>query len=462
VTPTGPHIDPCHVAVYETLVVKGEDGAPQPGLAHSWAISQDGLEWRFELRPGARFHSGAPCDAQAALEALMHLRYTFPLGQLWYWDPVDEVVTGGADALVFRLHCPYPRLPSLLWGTHSTIYNEHARAADPDGFGYAGADGTGPFSLASWSEERVVAVRSAGYDGERARLEQLEWHSILDPGERVVALERGDVDVLHGPPFADAERLAADERFTLVEHPQASSVYLAPDWCRTDLGFDDVRVREAISLAVDRDAIVREVFAGRGHATWGPVPPGDAFYDATVDQGRKAEPERARELLRAARGDESIRCECVAQDDPFIRAIASMVVEQLARVVVELELRFARPFGPFYEEVAAGPACFLSKWLWQDAIDAVIGFASTRCKGFPNWQHASIPSLDAAFDDWLRAQTQAELQAAASAVQQSASTELPYIPLVTPNDIWVHVRQLRGFRPYQADLYPRYRQAHLE
>ena len=96
------------------------------------------------------------------------------------------------------------------------------------------------------------------------------------------------------------------------------------------------------------------------------------------------------------------------------------------------------------------------------AIDAVIGFASTRCKGFPNWQHASIPSLDAAFDGWLRAQTQAELQAAASAVQQSASTELPYIPLVTPNDIWVHVRQLRGFRPYQADLYPRYRQAHLE
>ena len=76
VTPTGPHIDPCHVAVYETLVVKGPDGASLPGLAESWRVSDDGLEWRFRLRPGARFHSGEPCDAAAVLDALMHLRYT--------------------------------------------------------------------------------------------------------------------------------------------------------------------------------------------------------------------------------------------------------------------------------------------------------------------------------------------------------------------------------------------------
>ena len=462
VTPTGPHIDPCHVAVYETLVVKGQDGAALPGLAESWQVSDDGLEWRFRLRPGARFHSGEPCDAAAVLDALMHLRYTFPLGQLWYWDPVDTVLAEGNDVLVFGLHYPYSRLPSLLWGTHSTIYNEPRRAAAPERFGCDEADGTGPFRLTSWSQERIVVERSPVPAGGVAPADRIEWSAIIDPSERLAALERGEVDILHGPPFEEVARLAEDERFVVVEHPQPSNVYLGLDWRRGDLGFDDLRVRRAISLAVDREAIVRDVFAGRGHATWGLVPRGDEFYDPGVDAGRAADREEAQRLLDDAREGAPIRCECVAQDDPFISAIATRVAEELAVVGVELELRLLKPFGPFYSAVAEGPPCFLSKWLWQDAIDAAIGFASTRCKGFPNWQHASIPALDDAFDQWLRAESPAELQAAASQAQRIASDQLPYIPLVTPNDVWVHNRSVKGFHPHPADLYPRYDQAWID
>lgn len=462
VTPTGPHIDPCHLAVYETLVIKGEDGTPQPGLATSWQVSADELEWRFQLRPDARFHSGAPCDASATLAALTHLRDTFPLGVLWYWDPVDTVVADGSDVLVFGLHYPYARLPSLLWGTHSTIYNERQRAAAPERYGYEQADGTGPFRLASWSEEHVVAERFGDHGGSSSRLDRIEWSAMLDAADRLAALERGEIDVLHGPPFAEVDRLSEDERFVVTEHPQLSSVYLGLDWRRDDLGFDDLRVRRALSLAVDRDTIVREVFAGRGHATWSVVPPGDEFYDPAVDRGRTRNLAEAHELLRQVRTDEPIRCECVVQDDPFIARIGRLVAEQLAEIGVQLDLRFVKPFEPFYLEVEQGPACFINKWLWQDAIDAVIGFASTRCKGFPNWQHASIPALDDAFDRWLRAGTPSELQTAASAAQQVASDELPYVPLVAPHDVWVQSRRLRGFRPHGADLYPRYDDAWLD
>lgn len=462
VTPTGPHIDPCHVAVYELLAVKGEDWLPRPGLATSWQISDDGLEWRFRLRRDVRFHSGAPCDAKAVLEPLMHLRFAFPLGQLWYWDPVDTVAAESDDTLLFRLRHPYVRLPSLLWGTHSTIYNESARAADPERFGFDRADGTGPFRLVSWSEERVVVERFDGYGGRPATLDGIEWLAILDPAERLAALERGDVHVLHGPPPAEVDRLEGDGRFVVTEHPQASNVYLGLDWRRADLGFDDLRVRRAISLAVDREAIVRDVMAGRGHATWGPVPPGDEFYDAAVDHGRSRDPEHARRLLEEVRGGRPIRCECVAQDDAFIGPMARLVAAQLAEVGIELDVRLVKPFDPFYSAVEQGPACFVSKWLWQDPVDAMIGFASTRCKGCANWQHASVPELDDAFDAWLRAATPAELAAAASRVQHVAADELPYVPLVTPNDIWVHTGRLHGFRPYPADLYPRYEEASLD
>ena len=97
---------------------------------------------------------------------------------------------------------------------------------------------------------------------------------MLDPAERLAALDRGDLHVLHGPPLDEVAHLAADDRFVVVEHPQPSNIYLGLDWRRTDLGFDDVRVRRAISLAIGRDAIVREALSGRGSSTWSLVPPG--------------------------------------------------------------------------------------------------------------------------------------------------------------------------------------------
>lgn len=461
VTPTGEHIDPCHVAVYEPLVWKGDDWSAKPALATSWEISPDKLEWRFHLREDARFHSGAPCDASAALEPLEHLRYTFPLGQLWYWDPVDTVVAEDDHTLVFRLHYPYARLPSLLWGTHSTVYNEAARAANPAGFGRTEADGTGPFRMVSWSPERVVAERIPDAPGS-GNVETIEWVAMLDPAERLDALERGDVEILHGPPMEEVERLTEDPRFVVVEHPQPSSVYLALDWRREDLCFHDVRVREAISLALDRDAIVRDVLAGRGRATWGPIPPGDEFYDASVDAGRRRDLARAQALMREAGVDEPVRCECIGQEDSFLVEIARQAASQLAEIGIELELRFEKPFDDFYNAVAAGPPSFMSKWLWQDAMDAYIGFASTRCKGFPNWQHASVPDLDRAFAAYLRAETVDELQAAASTAQRVSVETWPYVPILTPNDVWVHTHRLRGFEPYPADLYPRYEEARLD
>ncbi len=191
------------------------------------------------------------------------------------------------------------------------------------------------------------------------------------------------------------------------------------------------------------------------------MPPGDEFYDPAVDRGRSRDLGKAVELLREVRGGEPIRCECVVQDDSFIGPLGRLLAEQLAEVGVELELRFVKPFAPFYEACAAGVPTFVNKWLWQDALDAVIGFASTRCDGFPNWQHASIPELDEAFESWLRAGPREELQAAASTAQRIAAERLPYVPLVTPGDVWAHTTRLQGFEPHPADLYPLYDHAHL-
>jgi len=476
--PFGDHIDPPSVAIYETLVVKGPDGSAQPGLAESWEISQDKLEWRFRLRPGARFHSGDRCDAAAVVEALHYLRWGHydPPRQLWYWDPVDRVWADGDGTVVVRLHFPYVRLPSLFWGTHTAIYNQGLRGRDPERFGKQIADGTGPFRLVSWSQDRVVAERWDGYDGSKAAflappasrgLLTIEWVSMLDPKARVAALERGEVDCLHGPDYEDIARLEANPRFKVRRFSQASNAYLALNWERTDLGFDDLRIRRAISLAIDRPALVRDALLGYGTPTFGPFSPGNEFYDPAVEERRSCDRTESARLLDDAGwrvGSDGIRrkdrlrfnFECVIQDDAIHKKIAAGLREHLLLIGVDLELKPILTFHGFYSTVAAGASSFINKWLWQDIVDAAIGFTASWGRPFPNWQHASVPALDAAYLEWLKAETAEELHAAASKAQIIAAGELPLIPLLVPEDVWVSATYVHGWNPEPAILYPFY------
>ena len=476
--PFGDHIDPPSVAIYETLVVKGPDGTAQPGLAESWDISGDKLTWRFRLRPGARFHSGDRCDAAAVVEALYHLRWDHydPPRQLWYWDAVDRVWAEGEETVAVGLHFPYVRLPSLLWGTHTAIYNQALRARQSEEFGRTIADGTGPFRMKSWSQERAVAERWEGYAGSKAAflappasdgLREIEWISMLDPKARVAALERGEVDCLHGPDYEDVARLEADPRFIVRRFSQASNAYLALNWERTDLDFTDLRVRRGISLAIDRPALVQSALLGYGTPTFGPFSPGNEFYDPAVEAGRWHDPAESARLLDAAgwrMGSAGVRekegrrlaFECVIQDDAIHKKIAAGLRDQLRPAGIDLQLKPVLTFEAFYKAAEAGAASFINKWLWQDIVDATIGFTATWGGPDPNWQHASVPELDAAYHEWLRAETREELQAAASKAQLIAADELPLIPLLVPDDVWVSTRRVRGWEPVPAILYPFY------
>src|SRR5262249_4097997 len=148
------------------VMMKGPDWQAHPMLADSWTVSDDRLEWRVRLRPGVQFHSGEACDSKAIVAAFEFLRWNLSdSGQLWYWDPVDSVRAEGPYTLVFRLHHPYSRLPSLLWGTHTGLFNEALRSQRTDEFGFKIADGTGPFRLVEWSRDRIRAERWDGYYG---------------------------------------------------------------------------------------------------------------------------------------------------------------------------------------------------------------------------------------------------------------------------------------------------------
>ena len=234
--PTAAHIDPPSIAVYESLLAKGPDRASHPYLARVVDISESRLDWTLQIRSGARFHSGEICDSAAVVESLAALRMMHgDSRQLWYWDPVDTVVPLDDQTIRFRLHYPYRRLPSLLWGTHTAIFNRAAQLRDPVEFGSSIADGTGPYRLVSLDPSRLVAERLTSYPtidipGTRTdpgSLDRIEWLSIPDPAQRLAALLAGEVHALHGAPYSELAALQENPAFRFYEAGQASSMYLS-------------------------------------------------------------------------------------------------------------------------------------------------------------------------------------------------------------------------------------------
>lgn len=464
-SPDAAHVDPPAVAVYETLLVRGPDGLPAPALAQSWSISPDQLTWDLTLAADRTFHSGTAVTATEVVATLEALRRDCLPGdrQLWYWDPVAGIEAVDPRTVRLSLHHPCPRLFTLLWGTHTAIHEESARKAMGERFGRTQASGTGPYRLASWDPQRIELTR---VHPDREQPDSMAFIWLPTAKERCAALLEDEVDCAHALDADGLAALADDPRFATCRQPQSSNMYLALDWTRDELGFDDVRVRRAISLAIDRERLVRVGLGGLGAPAYGPLPPGLGFHDPVAATGSH-DPARARALLSAAgweRGQDGICCrgtaravtECVIQDDPTFARVFDLLAQDLRAIGIELRPRAVTAFADFYAAVQQHPAASMSKWLWPDPVEALIGFASTSTAPFPNWQRASSPELDRAFDRFTRAVDGAGHQAAASDIQRIFVRDLPYVPLVTPDDTWAWNVRVLGFTPRPGDLYPSY------
>ena len=479
----GAHIDPACCAVYETALSLDPEGAVAPMLAESWQVSDDGLQWRLRIPPKARFHSGSACDATAVVAAFE--RHRDPVeGRtgLFHWKPVKAIAPGPDNTVVVDLHHPCIRLPAVLRSWHAAIHNEATRVRTGDDYGYGAVDGTGPFQLAYFGPERVRVDRWAEYPGTgapwfqnrgAALLDAVEWTAITDPSARTQALFDGVVDCIQNPALEDVEKLGADSNLSVLEFQQRSNLYLALNFERADLGFDDVRVRRAFSHAMDRNRLVREAAHGHGVPTATIVGSAFEYYEPAVERFNQFEPKQSTALLAAAgwtpgadgvqeRDGVRLTFEIIGQEDPIHRRAVGIIVEMLRAIGVEATARFAVPFAPFVEEVMAHPTAFVSKWLWPDVFEAVQGFTASWSRPSPNWQQASIPELDDAFLAWWSASTEAELRQAASRAQRIAAQQLPLIPLFTPNTVWAHHNRVHGWRPTEPNLYPFYNDVWIE
>ncbi|MFF7709634.1 ABC transporter substrate-binding protein [Pseudomonas sp. NPDC007930] len=276
--------------IYEGLLTYGADLKPQPGLAKAWSISPDGLTYTFTLQDNVQWHDGKPFSADDVVFSVdQFLRKVHPRVRPILNKYLASVSASAPNTVVFTLKEPFAPFISLFGTDNIVIVPKHLY----EGTDFASAPanqhpvGTGPFMFEKWDRgSSIILVKNPHYwKAGLPKLDKIVFNVIPDSASRAVAFEKGDVQVLRGGDvdYVDVKRL---EKIDGVEKTtQGTEMYST----LTSLvmnerkpPFDNVKVRQAVMHALNRDFIVKNIFFGIGKVATGPISSTTQFYDPNV------------------------------------------------------------------------------------------------------------------------------------------------------------------------------------
>ncbi len=294
--------------VFETLV-RYHPGTTnvEPALAVSWETDDSGAVWTFHLRDGVRFHDGSRFDADAVVFSFERQRdpaHPYHTGRFNYWENAFRNIlrVEKLDPLTVRFYIATRYAPLLANMTMFpvSIVSPAAVARWGDGFAEHPV-GTGPFMVERWDRgERIVLGRFAGYWGPPASLERLVFEVVPDARQRLIDLESGAIDLAVAILPEELQFVDLHPGLTLYRPPTNNVTYLAMNCLKPP--FDDVRVRRAVNLAINKSPIVRLAYQGLAIPADGPLPPTQWGHLAGPSASRYA-PDAARALLAEAVAD---------------------------------------------------------------------------------------------------------------------------------------------------------------
>ena len=269
--------------IYETLVTFVPERTDlAPGLATSWQASEDGLTWTFHLREGVVFHDGMPFNADAVVFSLARqFKADHPFhkveGAYQYWSSMSmsEIVRDvrKIDDVTVGIDLKRPNAPFL-----SNLAMNFCAIVSPSAVEKWGADfarhpvGTGPFRFVNWiKDDRIVLDRNPDYWGSAPKIERLIFRSIPENSVRLIALTQGSIDGMDNlvPDFLPT--IESHDHLALLSQPGMNVGYLAMNMDKEP--FQKLNVRRAINHAIDKQALIDNLYQGLAIPAVNPIPP---------------------------------------------------------------------------------------------------------------------------------------------------------------------------------------------
>ena len=404
--------------MFETLIAKDEKMRFKPGLAMSWK-AVDETTWEIKLRPGVKFHDGSEFTAADVVFSLNRPATVknSPSPYTIYTKGFKDIVA--VDKLTVRIttNGPYPLVPNDL----STIYVVSKKAsenASSDDFNSGRAMvGTGPYKFAAFRKgDRVELVRNDAYWGKKPEWDTVSLRILTNDAPRVAALLAGDVQVIENVPTSDVRKLSSDASVSVFKVPTFRMMYLHLDSNRDVSPFvsdksgkplaknplKDARVREAISKAISRQAIVDRVMEGAAEPT-GQLVNSTLFGHVPNLKPDALDAAGAKKLLAEAGYPDGFQLTLHAPNNRYVNdeQVAQAIASMLTRIGIQTRVE-AMPSATFFTRANKLDFSFLLAGWGADTGEAgsslkslLATYDTAKGWGASNRGRYSNPALDA-------------------------------------------------------------------
>jgi peptide/nickel transport system substrate-binding protein len=325
--------------LFDNLTSRHPDGKLYPGLATEWKL-EGPTSWRFKLRQGVKFHNGDPltsADVKYSIERTYDPAAKTMVATVF--GTIEKVDAPDASTIVITTKKPDPLLAArLAFYGGQVVPKKYLESVGNDAFN-AKPIGSGPVRFTSWvKDDRAILEANLDYWGGKIDMDRWVMRPIPETAPRIAALLKGEVDAITQLPPDQEDRVAANPATRVAGALYAGLYVLAVNSKRPPL--DNPLVKQALSLAIDREAIVKELWRGRGVVPNGPIAKGDNHFDASLPPLAYNPAEAKARLQKAGYKGEEIFIETtvayVAQDKAMAEAIAAMWKDVGVNVKVEV------------------------------------------------------------------------------------------------------------------------------
>ena len=408
---------------YEGLVRYNDKYEVEPALATKWTFISP-TQVRFELRRNVKFHDGTPFTADDVVFSYGRIKQ--PQGTMGiYVTGVSEVRKIDSHTVDLMLAGPNPILlrnlvnffiMSKSWSEKNKSANVQDYKANEENYASRHTLGTGPYKITGWTPEQRVTmtINNDWWDKHTSNVKDVVYTPIKSDPTRIAALLSGDVDMLTDLPTQDVARLRGDSKLKVLDGPEVRTIYLAPDIGSPELKhsnvkgknpFADKRVRQALSMAIDRAAIQRSTMRGLSIPAALIVAPGVNGHDPALDRPAPVNVDGAKKLLAEAGYPDGFEVRLNCPNNRYVNdeEICQAVVAMWARVGVKAQLA-AENMATFIQKVQNfDSSIYLLGWGVatydaQYSLQSLIRTRSSGADGNFNFSKISDPTVDRLVD----------------------------------------------------------------
>ncbi len=351
--------------IFDTLVQQDERQRLKPGLAESWKVLEDGLTWEFKLRKGVKYHDGSDFTADDVAFTVQRAPNVpnSPSSYGIYLATIKETVVVDPFTIRFKTATPYPLFPTDISNIFIVSKKIAEKAATADYDSGKATIGTGPFKLADFKRgDRILLEKNPNYWGPKPAWDKVTMRLLTNDASRVAALLAGDVQMIENVPTPDMARIKASKDLVVADVVSNRIIYLHIDTNRDQSPFvtdkagkpldknplKDLRVRKAMSLAIDRKTIVAKVMEGLA------VPAGQLLPDGFFGVSPKLKPDAydlagAKKLLADAGYPNGFGLTIHSPNNRYVNdeKIAQAVAQMLTRAGIDTKVE-AMPSNVFF------------------------------------------------------------------------------------------------------------------